>query len=470
MASGPHCACWISTLSFPSPGHFARSKGFFRRRLERSPRGQTKESRYQIGFLDLLYRLRHSQHPSLSENPFCHRSSEIIMKNPLFSSQAASSICIALMLSACAVMPASGPSTRNVNNTPEHGPNGSDIKVIDVTGSVTRQILASNREVQFFEELGEGHPIGSTIGKGDILEIAIWEAPPAALFGTAGGDPRMTSSGSTARGTSLPEQMVDSEGRITIPFAGSIQAADRTPQEIALDITSRLTGKAHQPQAIVRLVRNATATVTIVGDVASSSRVPLTAKGERVLDVLASAGGVKQPVNKTTVQITRGQKTTMMPLEAVIRDPRQNVILQPGDVVTVMFQPYSFIALGATSRNEEVPIEATGVTLAQALGRVAGLQDARADVKGVFLFRLEDPNALPPELRTTARLTPDGRVPVIYRVNMKDPATFFIAQNFPIRDKDVLYVSNAPLADFQKFVNVIYSTLLPVATTITVSQ
>jgi polysaccharide export outer membrane protein len=159
-----------------------------------------------------------------------------------------------------------------------------------------------------------------------------------------------------------------------------------------------------------------------------------------------------------------------MPLESVIRDPRQNVILQPDDVMTVLFQPYSFVALGATNRNEEVPFEATGVTLAQAMGRVAGLQDARADVKGVFLFRLEDPAVLTPEERTSARTTPDGKVPVIYRINLKDPATFFVAQSFPIRDKDVLYVSNAPLADFQKFVNVIYSTLLPVATTITVTQ
>jgi polysaccharide export outer membrane protein len=104
------------------------------------------------------------------------------------------------------------------------------------------------------------------------------------------------------------------------------------------------------------------------------------------------------------------------------------------------------------------------------LGRVAGLQDSRADVRGVFIFRFEDPAALLPELRSTAKLTPDGKVPVVYRVNMKDPATFFIAQNFQIHNKDVLYVSNAPLADFQKFVNVIYSTILPAATTAAATQ
>ena len=106
----------------------------------------------------------------------------------------------------------------------------------------------------------------------------------------------------------------------------------------------------------------------------------------------------------------------------------------------------------------------SAVTLAQALGRVAGLQDQRADVKGVFIFRFEDPAAIDPAMLQDANLTPDGKVAVIYRVNLKDPSTFFVAQGFPIRDKDVLYVSNAPLADIQKFVSVISSTIFPIAT------
>ena len=392
------------------------------------------------------------------------------MKNIPLSYRAIGIACIASTLSACAVAPANGPSTRGIKHVLANESDSSGIKVINVTDAVARRILANKRLDLFSENLGEGQAIGSTIGKGDVLEIAIWEAPPAALFGAVGGDPRLTSSGATARGTSLPEQMVDSDGRIVIPFVGYVQAAGRTPQVIAREITARLTGKAHQPQTIVRLLRNATATVTVVGDVSGSTRVPLTARGERILDILASAGGAKQAVNKTMVQITRGQQIATMPLEAVIRDPRQNVILHPDDVMTILFQPYSFIALGATNRNEEVPFEATGITLAQALGRVAGLQDARADVKGVFLFRLENPDVLAPEERASAHMTPDGKIPVIYRINMKDPAMFFVAQGFPISDKDVLYVSNAPLADFQKFVNVIYSTLLPVATTLSVTR
>jgi len=88
---------------------------------------------------------------------------------------------------------------------------------------------------------------------------------------------------------------------------------------------------------------------------------------------------------------------------------------------------------------------------------VGGLKDDRANIRGVFIFRLENPAALDPSVAATAQRTPDGRIPVIYRVDLSNPAMFFVAQSFPIRDKDVLYASNAPLADLQKFVSIVSS-------------
>ena len=359
-----------------------------------------------------------------------------------------------LNLSACSIVSAAGPSTRAINRAGTKVVENADIRIIDVSDAVARRIVANERVGQFADTLGNGTPIGSIIGRGDVLDIAVWEAPPAALFGASVGGSQLgdgVAINALARGTTLPEQMVDSDGRITIPFAGSIVAAGRTPQQIERDITNRLTGKAHLPQAIVRIIHNASSNVTVVGDVANSARIPLTARGERLLDVLAASGGVKQPVGKMTIQITRGNTVASLPLSTVINDPRQNIRLQADDVVTALYQPFSFTALGATGRNEEIAFEATGLTLAQALGRVAGLQDQRADVRGAFIFRLEDPVNLGLPAGTQIRTTPDGKVPVIYRIDLKNPATFFVAQGFPIRNKDVLYVSNAPLADIQKF-------------------
>jgi polysaccharide export outer membrane protein len=303
--------------------------------------------------------------------------------------------------------------------------------------------------------LGDVPPVGTVIAPGDIIDIALWEAPPAMLFGASGLGAGLAAPTSSA---GVPQQMVGDEGTITVPFAGLITVAGRTPQQVEREIVGRLAGKAHQPQAVVRLVQNEARNVTIVGEVATSRRMPLTPRGERLLDALAAAGGAKQAVGKIMIQVTRGNRVVSLPLETVINDPRQNVRLQTDDVVTALYQPYSFTSLGATGTSAEINFEATGLTLAQALGRVGGLQDNRADIKGVFIFRLEDPSAVDAPLVDGARRTPDGKIPVIYRVNLADPATFFVAQGFPIRNRDVLYVSNAPLTDIQKFVSLVTST------------
>jgi hypothetical protein len=113
----------------------------------------------------------------------------------------------------------------------------------------------------------------------------------------------------------FPEQMVNSKGQISMPFVGAVQAGGRRSHDIEEEIAARLQGKANQPQVLVRTIQNNTANVTLVGDVTTSSRVPLSARGERLLDALAAGGGVKQSVDRTTVQVARGTKVRALPLE-----------------------------------------------------------------------------------------------------------------------------------------------------------
>jgi polysaccharide export outer membrane protein len=358
---------------------------------------------------------------------------------------------LALALAGCSQFGRTGPYQGVIARAGGAPVQGSAITVVELTGDTARHVFETERAQTFAEAFGDVPPVGTVIGKGDTIDVSIWEAPPAALFGTVSPLGTVNSGIQAARSAGLPDQMVDEAGRVFVPFVGDIAVAGRSPHEVEQEIAARLHGKANHPQVIVRVTHNALKNVSVLGDVAGAGRFGITPHGERVLDALANAGGTRQAVTKIVLQITRGGKVSSMPLDAVIRDPAQNVRLAPDDVVTALFQPWTFTVLGATGTNAEVPFEATGLTLAQALGRAGGLNDARADLHGVFLFRLENPAALDPAARAGARTTPDGRVPVIYRLNMGDPAAFFVAQGFRIRDHDVIYVSNAPGADLQKF-------------------
>jgi len=371
-------------------------------------------------------------------------------------------VVLATALSGCVSTPgwlaASGPTRVKVSS------GASDIQasiqVFTVSDAVARRVIEAGGHGQFSDTFGDKPPTGFVVGTGDTLVVSVWEAPPGVLFGTLAIDP---SGGlGTTRQTAFPEQMVAEDGTISVPFCGAVPVVGRSPQQIEADIAERLKGKANQPQVMVQVTRNASSNVTVVGEMAQSLRMPLTPKGERVLDAVAAAGGVRNAVDKTTIQLSRGAAVLGMPLVSIIRDPKQNILLQPGDVVTALFQSSSFTALGASGRNDEINFEAQGISLAQAMGRMGGLVDTRADARGVFVFRFENPAALPDGAKGLPR-TPEGRVPVVYQADLKDPATFLVAQDFPIRDKDVIYVANAGAADLFKFLNVLTSSVYTIA-------
>jgi polysaccharide export outer membrane protein len=377
-----------------------------------------------------------------------------------FPAAVAPVVLATVLVSGCAgFLPSIGPSRSEIAKA-KTKLGTSAIQVIDVDDAVTQKLLAQ-RTQRLFSETLRGGPIGRTVGAGDVLEVSIWEAAPATLFSTS--TVQLPGAIATSHATTLPDQMVDDQGFISVPFAGRIPAAGKSLQDIEAEIVQRLGGKANQPQVLVRLTHNSSANATVVGDVNTSTRVPLVPGNDRLLDALAAAGGVRQPVTKMTIQVTRAKNVYSLPLETIIRNPEQNVTLLPGDVVTALFQPFSFTALGATGKNDEVNFETQGISLAQALARSGGLIDARSNPKGVFIFRFEPESALDWP-RQPVQATPTGLVPVVFRVDLTDPSSFFLMQSFPIENRDVLYVSNAPVTELQKFLNLLFTVAYPVLT------
>jgi polysaccharide biosynthesis/export protein len=384
------------------------------------------------------------------------------MKKKLFA------VClpVVLTLSACGTypewLPTSGASRQQIQEqTTASTVEG--IQLVDVNDALARKLAQSKRLGQFSDAFQGTSVNNYVIGPGDVIAVTIWEAPPAMLFGTLSPASLGSSQGpSAANGVTLPAQMVSSDGTIAIPFANRIKVSGRTTEQIEASVVSHLKGKANQPQVLVTVTKNNASNVTIVGEVNSSTMMPLSPKGERLLDALAFAGGLKQTVSHMAVQLSRGNISATMPLDSVIRDPEQNIMLKPGDVVTALFQPQTFSVLGATGKNDEIPFEAQGISLAQALARSGGMNDNRADARGVFVFRFEDARLVDkkdPSVRPV-----NGTVPVVYEINLRDPAAFFVTQNFPIQNHDLIYVTNSPGAEFRKFLSYIAMVASPAVT------
>jgi polysaccharide biosynthesis/export protein len=366
-------------------------------------------------------------------------------------------------LGGCSTLPTAGPTTGQVVDQAVKD-DQARFDIVDVDNNVVSALLARPAESFQSRFRQYGKPPDPKIGIGDAITVTIWEAAGGGLFG--GGITTGVSPGS--RSVTIPDQVVARDGAISVPFADRIHVAGQSPLEVQRTIEQRLAEKAIEPQVLVNITRSITNTATVSGEVVAGARVPLSINGDRLLDLIALAGGAKSPVYETFVRLSRNGVTATIPMEQLVSEPAENIYAWPGDVLTLVRIPQTFSVFGATGQNMQVTFGAEKITLAEALAKAGGLQDLRADPAGVFLFRFEPP-AVVGALKASALATgPGGSSPVVYRLDLSDANSYFFAQRFPVEDKDVIYVANARLNELQKFFTLLNTITGPVITGIVV--
>lgn len=354
-------------------------------------------------------------------------------------------------LCGCSSLSGEGPSTDDVI-AQSGSPGVQRYEIVDIDSSVVN-ILRSRGSDSFIARFGDYRPsVEPKIGIGDTVAVTIWEAGAGGLFSA----PLLSDKFSTgSKSSTLPEQIVGRDGSISVPYAGRIKVAGRTTQQVQDIVERALAGKAIEPQVLINVTRSISNSVTVTGEVVNGARVPLTVRGDRVMDVIATAGGIRAPVNETYVQLSRGRETARVPMTRVANDPRENIFMRPDDVLTLIRDPQTFIAYGATGRNAEIPFDAEGINLSQALAKAGGLLDFRSDPAGVFVFRYE-PESVVRALNPASTIAlPNLLTPVVYRLNLRDAASLFIAQSFLVQNRDLLYVSTSPITDAKKVMEVV---------------
>jgi polysaccharide export outer membrane protein len=373
---------------------------------------------------------------------------------------------LALSLSGCSsssFLPEDGPQRGTVID-------GASIKVgnlgnqetvfyalIRVNPNVLSQISAVDAPGAFSSDLvspGSGGN-NSGVGVGDFINVTIFESGAGGLF--------IPSEPGTRSGNyvTLPPQQVDAAGKITVPYAGSVKVLGMSPQAIGRMLESRLSGRALEPQVLVSVPDRRANSVTVTGDVNSSTHFVMDPGGERLLGALARAGGPKYPPYESFVQLQRGNISEKVMLADIMRDPQQNIPLLPGDTIYVTRQQRYYLALGALGPgqflglvNRRLPFEDSHLSIADAIAKVGGISDDRANARAVFVYRFEPRDVLAKVGALGPADLPD-RIATVYYLDMAEGGGYFLASKFPVRDEDLIYVSNSPSTDLTKFLALI---------------
>jgi polysaccharide export outer membrane protein len=177
-------------------------------------------------------------------------------------------------------------------------------------------------------------------------------------------------------------------------------------------------------------------------------------RNDKLLEVIAAAGGPKFPPYETYVKVIRNGHVGTVLLQSIINNPAENINMRPGDQVYLIRHPRTYAVLGAVSRGSTFMFDTEKVTLAEAVAKSGGPADQVGDPAGIYLFRFEPwsvaKNVLLPDQLAKLSPAPPEFVPILYNIRMREAEGFFVAQAVQMRDKDVVLITNASAVQLNK--------------------
>jgi polysaccharide export outer membrane protein len=345
-------------------------------------------------------------------------------------------------LAACTAMPGDGPWMGGAATTTT---DALPFDVIDLTPTT----IANYRQPPPIDRPStvSNLPAGGrvAVAPGDAIKVRIFEPYEGSIFPTI-----------QRPGADFGVQRVTDDGTVNVPFVGTIKVAGLDLGQIEKKVAQQVaaSGKAQDPQVIVEFVADRTHTVMVSGDVRNPGRISLLEGVRSVVEAINKAGGPAGIGGQAPNGVGANQ------FEVVVRRNGQIILqsqysdllaggdigLQKNDEIVVRPNPRMFTVLGAVVKAGNVEMSKHSISLLEAMGTVGGLNDTRANKTGVYVFRMGDLQNNP-----TAR----GRV---FRLDLYQPVSIFIAQQFPVLPKDVVYITNAPLYEYDKILTSLYRT------------
>ncbi|CAN5880693.1 polysaccharide biosynthesis/export family protein [soil metagenome] len=277
-----------------------------------------------------------------------------------------------------------------------------------------------------------------TVAPGDSLKVRIFERYGGNIFPTISG-----------MSADLGIQRVAEDGTIKVPVVGVVSVAGQDLNQIERRIIQQLGNKVQEPEVIVEFDAPRTHSVMVAGDVKNPGRVSMLEDVRTVVDAINKAGGPTAAVAGTSNQlevVVRRQGQVILTAQYSELLAGGDIAVQKSDEIVVRPNSRVYTVLGAVQRSGNVELTKYNVSLLEALGTVGGLSDVRANKTGVYVFRMGD-----------LINNPSARARV-FRLDLFQPVSIFVAQQFGLQARDVIYVTNAPLYEYDKILTSIYRT------------
>ncbi|WP_376092739.1 polysaccharide biosynthesis/export family protein [Roseomonas sp. CCTCC AB2023176] len=332
-------------------------------------------------------------------------------------------------LAGCSLTPRQGPTASAILSP---GAGEASYDLVELTPTNLRDYLVPSGRTPLV--LTSGAPRGMSVAPGDVLRIVVFDRVDGGTFGSM-----------ATGGTVFSGSRVDESGHVFLPYAGRVAVAGGSLQRAADAVRRALAERAVDPQVHVELVAAPGQAVLVTGDVRTPGRVTTIEGPVTVVDAIARAGGPTVAARFADVVIRSGAITRNVPYARLLE--ADAIYLNRGDIVTVQANVQRFTAMGALRRPGLHDLISERMSVLEGISAAGGLLDDDASPRHVFVFRLQqDSSGLPR--------------PLVLHLDLSRAETMFVAQRAALLANDAIYVTNAPIPEFSKFLSPIIRALL----------
>jgi polysaccharide export outer membrane protein len=329
----------------------------------------------------------------------------------------------AFFINACSFSSEQGPvGMDSIQNAQKRGSMSTDqYEIIDITSHninhYNKSAVSSRNELP---EVDYSKTYSDAIRPYDQLTLQVIDTAQTGGLGVGGGS-----------SVQFGPIEVPQSGKISVPYAGDFSIIGKELTEIQKDIQDAYSTVFNTARVTVGRISRLALRANVIGIAQQPGQQVIDREGVNLADLVAKSGGTLQEPFTCEYLLHRKLKTYILNNNDITNE---NILVMDGDVLEIRKSNHRTVTLlGAVVRPGSYPFPNYNSKLDDFIGGGGGFRSDSANLSGVFVFRQM------PTKKTH-----------IYRFDMRDPAGVIAAGNFSIHGKDIIYVTEAPLARWNR--------------------